>query len=407
MLDRRIWRQFDWLLFVAVVALLAIGIVMIYSATQRDPVIRGLWLDQAFTAVGAVFLLLLLAAFDYALLRNFTPFLYLLTIGMLILVLVVGQESFGARRWFRLPGFDLQPGEVTKVLLTVVLARFIADREGRRPYLETIVLSGLLVLPCVGLIMLQPNLSTALTIVFLWLAVIFVGGLAREHILLMGGAAVALLLAFLIVSRLPVETVPTNDQAAAAASGRPTPTSAAPGITATPAPPTQGLIRSYQLKRIENLLFGGQQGENYQSDQALIALGSGGMLGKGLLKGTQTQYGYFPVRHTDFIFSVIGEELGFVGATICLLLLFTVILRALWAAYIARDNFGRLLCVGVAAVLFLQTYINVGMQVGWAPVTGVVLPFISYGRTNLIVVMVAVGIVESVVLRHRRSPFAA
>ena len=241
MLDRRIWRQFDWLLFVAVVALLAIGIVMIYSATQRDPVIRGLWLDQAFTAVGAVFLLLLLAAFDYALLRNFTPFLYLLTIGMLILVLVVGQESFGARRWFRLPGFDLQPGEVTKVLLTVVLARFIADREGRRPYLETIVLSGLLVLPCVGLIMLQPNLSTALTIVFLWLAVIFVGGLAREHILLMGGAAVALLLAFLVVSRLPVETAPTNDQAAAEASGRATPT-AVPGAPPTPAAPAEGLM---------------------------------------------------------------------------------------------------------------------------------------------------------------------
>jgi len=130
------------------------------------------------------------------------------------------------------------------------------------------------------------------------------------------------------------------------------------------------------------------------------------MLGKGLLKGTQTQYGYFPVRHTDFIFSVIGEELGFVGTSICLLLLFTVILRALWAAYRARDSFGRLLCVGVAAVLFLQTYINIGMQVGWAPVTGVVLPFISYGRTNLIVVMIAVGIVESVVLRHRRSPLS-
>jgi rod shape determining protein RodA len=390
-----------------VLGLLAIGVVMIFSATQRDPVIRNLWLDQAFTAVGAVFVLLLLAAFDYALLRTLTPFLYALTLGMLVLVLVIGQESFGARRWFRLPGFDLQPGEVAKVLLAIVIARFIADREGRRPYFETIVLSGVLVLPCVGLIMLQPNLSTALTIVFLWIAVVFVGGLAREHITILGGAAVALLLAFLVVLRLPSETVPTNDQAAAESAGIATPTAVAPGATPAPAPPAEGLIRSYQLRRIENLLFGGQQGENYQSDQALIALGSGGMFGKGLLRGTQTQYGYFPVRHTDFIFSVIGEELGFVGTTLCLLLLFIVIMRSLWAAFRARDTFGRLLCVGVAAVLFLQTYINVGMQVGWAPVTGVVLPFISYGRTNLIVVMIAVGIVESVVLRHRRSPFSA
>jgi len=192
----------------------------------------------------------------------------------------------------------------------------------------------------------------------------------------------------------PVATLPVP--------GAPRPVLAA---TPTPAPGENGLIRSYQLRRIQNLLFGGEQGENYQSDQALIALGSGGMFGKGLLQGTQTQYGYFPVRHTDFIFSVIGEELGFVGATLCLFLLFAVILRALWAAYIARDTFGRLICVGVAAVLFLQTYINVGMQVGWAPVTGVVLPFISYGRTNLIVVMVAVGIVESIVMRHKRMPF--
>jgi len=391
MLDRRIWRQFDWLLFVSVIALLIIGVVMIFSATQRDPVIRDLWLDQAFTAVGAVFVLLILAAFDYALLRNITPILYALTLGMLVAVLFIGQESFGARRWFRLPGFDLQPGEVAKVLLIIVVARFIADREGRRPYLETILLSGLLVLPCVGLIMLQPNLSTALTIVLLWIAMVFVGGLAREHVTLLGGAAVALLLAFLVVSRLPSETLPTND-----------PTAAAPAAVSPNPASSAGLIRSYQLRRIENLLFGGQQGENYQSDQALIALGSGGMLGKGLLKGTQTQYGYFPVRHTDFIFSVIGEELGFAGTALSLFLLFIVIMRSLWAAFRARDSFGRLLCVGVAAVLFLQTYINIGMQVGWAPVTGVVLPFISYGRTNLIVVMLAVGIVQSVVTRHRR-----
>ncbi len=410
MFDRRVWRFFDWVLFVIVIALLVIGVVMIYSATRGDPQIERLWLDQAFTALAAIFVLLIVAAFDYALLKNFAAPLYVISVAALALVLVIGEARFNARRWFNLGGFDLQPGEVAKVLLTIVLARFIADRQGRRPYLETIVLSGLLVLPCVVLIMLQPNLSTALTIVFLWLAVVFVGGLEREHVVTIGIASVALLGSLIFITRLPSGAVETNEQAAAAAAGQNVAQVSPGGRPGAPAPivapeaeATSGLIRAYQIRRIESLLLGGEQGENYQSEQALIALGQGGLFGKGFLRGTQTQLRFFPVRHTDFIFSVIGEELGFAGATISLFLLFAVIARSLWAGYAAPDTFGRLLCVGVASVLFLQTYINVGMQVSWAPVTGVVLPFISYGRTNLIVVMLAVGIIEGVAMRRRRA----
>lgn len=366
MFDARLWRRYDWSLFAVVMALIAFGIAMIFSATRGDPQIDRVWIDQATTAVVGLFVLVIASVFDYTLLRNFAPFLYIGIVVALAAVLIIGTERNGARRWFDLGGFDLQPGEVAKLVLTIVLAKLVADRQGRRPYLETILISLLLVAPCVALILLQPNLSTALTIVFLWLVIVFVGGVERRHVAIMAIAGIAIVL---IVTQLPS-------------------------------------FQQYQLRRIELLLgLVEEQGANYQSEQALIALGNGGLLGQGYGLGQQTQLRFFPVRHTDFIFSVIGEELGFIGSMIFIALLAFVILRALRAAIIARDTFGRLLCAGIAATLFLQTYINLGMQVGIMPVTGVVLPFVSYGRSSLISVMIAIGIVESVAMRYKKLEF--
>jgi rod shape determining protein RodA len=329
----------------------------------------------------------------------------------LIGVLFFGQENFGARRWYNIGGFfDLQPGELAKIILAISIAKFISDRQGRRPYLETIFLSGLMAMPCVALIMLQPNLSTALTIVFMWLVMIFVGGLEREHLTLIAGAAFAAVALFVLITQLPSEieetkVAPTPIATQPLANSSPT-TKIAPTPTPATASREQGFIRGYQIRRIENLIFGAETpGENYQSEQALIALGSGGILGKGYLQGKQTQLRFFPARHTDFIFSVIAEELGFIGASIVIALLGFTIIRSLWIGLIARDIFGRLLCIGIAAVLFLQTYINIAMQVGWAPVTGVVLPFISYGRSNLVVAMIAIGVIESVAMRYKKLEF--
>jgi rod shape determining protein RodA len=349
-----------------VIALIMMGIAMIFSATRGDPLIERVWIDQATTAIAGLFVLVMASIVDYSLLKNFAPFLYVVIVIALAAVLVFGVERGGARRWFDLGGFDLQPGEVAKLALAIALAKLIADREGRRPYLETILISLLLVVPCVILILLQPNLSTAITIIFMWLVIVFVGGVERQHVLIMVVAAIAIVL---IVTQLPS-------------------------------------FQDYQLRRLEFLLgLVDEPGANYQSEQALIALGNGGMVGQGYGQGQQTQLRFFPVRHTDFIFSVIGEELGFVGCVIFMALLVFVIIRALRAATIARDTFGRLLCVGVAATLFLQTYINLGMQVGLIPVTGVVLPFVSYGRSSLISVMVAIGIVESVAMRYKKLEF--
>jgi rod shape determining protein RodA len=352
----------------SVIVLIVMGIAMIFSAAKGDPIIARTWLDQAVTAVAGLFVLILVSVLDYTLLKNVAPFLYIVTVTMLALVLVpgIGKEQYGAQRWFDFGVIDLQPGEVAKLVLAIVVAKVIADREGRRPYLSTLFVTLLLVGPCVALILLQPNLSTALTIVFMWLVMAFAGGIERKHVLIMAVIGIVIVL---IVTQLPS-------------------------------------FQEYQLRRIELLLgLVDEQGANYQSEQALIALGNGGLLGQGWGAGQQTQLRFFPVRHTDFIFSVIGEELGFVGAMIFIALLVFIMLRALRVAMISRDTFGRLLCVGIASTLFLQTYINLGMQVGLMPVTGVVLPFVSYGRSSLISVMLAIGIIESVAMRYKKLEF--
>lgn len=364
--DARLWRRYDWWLFAVVVVLVVTGIAMIFSATRGDPQVERVWLSQAYTAVTGVFILVIVSIVDYSLLKNFAAFLYIGMALALAAVLVIGTERGGARRWFNLGGFDLQPGEFAKLILAIILAKLIADRQGRRPYFETILISFVLVAPYVGLILLQPNLSTAVTIVFLWLVIIFVGGVERRHVLIIAVVGVAIVL---FVTQLP-------------------------------------WFQQYQFRRIELLLgLVAEPGANYQSEQALIALGNGGFFGQGYGLGQQTQLRFFPVRHTDFIFSVIGEELGFVGSVIFMAMLIFVILRALRAAMIARDTFGRLLCTGIAATLFLQTYINLAMQVGLMPVTGVVLPFVSYGRSSLISLMIAIGIIESVAMRYKKLEF--
>lgn len=366
MAERRLWRHFDYLLLIGLIVLLMAGTAMVYSASRGDPQIERTPTDQAITALGGVILLLVISLIDYTLLKNFSYAIYGIVIMSLVAVLLVGAERFGARRWFELAGFDVQPGEVAKLLLGIVLAKFVADRQGKRPYFETVILSFLLILPCIVLILRQPNLSSAIIILFMWLAIIFVGGIERQHVMIIAITAVAMV--FLVMQL--------------------------------------GLIEQYQIDRFEQLLgINVQAGDRFQSDQALIALGSGGWLGQGFAKGQQSQLRYLPVRHTDFIFSVIGEELGMVGTLVFMGLLGFIIYRSLRAAWIARDTFGRLLCVSVAAVLFLQTYINLGMQVGIMPVTGVVLPFVSYGRSNLLAAMAAIGVVESVAMRYKKLEF--
>ncbi len=399
MFDRRLWRYFDYPLLIITIIVVTFGVAMIYSAAWQDPVIVRTPVSQAIAAMVGMLVLIALAIFDYSLLRGLSWWLYFGTLLALALVLVpgVGTRNFGAQRWFSLAGVEVQPAELAKLTLGIFTAQFIASREGRWPYLRVAATSFALILPCIGLILAQPNLSSAMIIAFMWLAIVFAGGLRRGDVATMIATGIGLVGLFIVLNTAVEQAciLPSN------------PTQPATRDAATGADNCSGLLQDYQLKRVQNL-FGvnTKLGDNYQSEQALIALAGGGIWGQGYLQGTQTQLRFLPVRHTDFIFSVIGEELGFAGALFIVLLLGLLIWRCMRAAWLTFDTFGRLICVSVAAVLFLQTYINLGMQVGLLPVTGVVLPFVSYGRTNLVTALIAVGLVESVAMRFKRLEFA-
>jgi len=258
----------------------------------------------------------------------------------------------------------IQPSEFAKILVIIVLARFLSSRRPHMDRLRTVLFSFVLVAVPVALIYDQPDLSTAISLLVAWGVVVVVAGMRPLHFTLLAGVVLVL---------LPVLWLN---------------------------------LQEYQQKRI--LLFldpSRDEFAQYNIDQALIALGSGGWVGQGYGAGIQTQARFLKVRHTDFIFSVVGEEMGWVGAVLLMALLFVVILRILRAAALARDMYGRLITVGVAAIIAFQATVNIGMNLGLSPVTGIPLPFISYGRSSLLTLLIGIGLVESVVMRHRKLEF--
>jgi rod shape determining protein RodA len=364
MYDRRLWRHFDYVLLAVTIILIGFGLAMIHSATQDSPELGSNPWDQAAVAVVGLMLLLIVAVFDYRLLANLHRPIYLATVGLLVATSIIGHVRLGARRWLSVGNIPVQPSEFAKILIIIVLAKFLADRERNMDKLRTVLFSfGLVAVP-VLLIYDQPDLSTAISLLVAWGVMVVMAGMRPLHLGLLGGT--------LLVS-LPV--IWLN-------------------------------LQGYQRERI--LLFldpGREEFAQYNIDQALIALGSGGWLGEGFGSGIQTQGRFLKVRHTDFIFSVVGEEMGIVGTVLLMALLLIVVLRAVRAASLARDSFGRLIAVGVATTIAFQAMINIGMNLGLSPVTGIPLPFISYGRSSLITLLIGLGLVESVVMRHRKLEF--
>jgi rod shape determining protein RodA len=361
-MTRRLWRSFDWVLLGAVVLLLVYGIAMISSATQGTQDLADYWRRQALFAGSGLIILLLVAAFDYRFYENLHRPLYVLTIVLLVVVFVVGGITQGVQRW--IGARAIQPSELAKIVIIIGLAKLLADRDGEMGHLRHVLLSlGYILVPMI-LIYLQPDLSTALMLGLIWLAMALMAGVRVVHL---GVLALA-------------------------------------GVLASPI--VWLTLQDYMRQRI--LLFidpKANPDDYYNVQQALISIGSGGWLGKGFGNGTQSQLHFLRVRHTDFIFSVIGEELGLLGA-IVLFALFTILLwRILRVAAIAQDPFGRLICVGVAIVIFLQTAVNIGVNLGVLPVTGLPLPFVSYGGSSLWTFLISLGLVESVAMRHKKLDF--
>ena len=357
-------RHFDRPLFFAVLLLCGIGIAMTYSATSTNVALTDYWQRQLFFTILGAIALVTAALFDYRHLELLAQPSYFLLMVSLVAVYFVGEVKNGAQRWLNL-GIDVQPTEAGKFLLIVFFAWYLSrfqDRIRRLPYLLGAVI--LLLFPLV-LVYVQPDLGMTVTLAFISGTLILINGVRLTHIFL--------------------------------------------GVAATAAawPIFRGTLQDYMLRRIEVFLDPGSNVDAaFSVRQALISIGNGGWLGLGWAEGTQNRLHFLRVRHTDFIFSVIAEELGFIGTVLVLMLLFFVIWRLVRIADLAQDQFGRLITFGVASLIFFQTFINVGMNLAILPVTGMTLPFLSYGGSSLVSMMVAVGLAQSVVMRHRKMDFA-
>jgi rod shape determining protein RodA len=287
---------------------------------------------------------------------------YVFVLVLLGIIFLIGQVSGGSQRW--LGEGTVQPSELTKILVIVVLAKFLADREEQLNRLPTVLTSLLVVAVPMGLIYLQPDLGTALTMVAIWAAMIWMAGTRLRHLFLL-----------LAVGLAALPLVWLN-------------------------------LEEYMQNRLTLFVNPSSDPDSYFNvHQALVSIGSGGWTGKGLAHGTQSQLHFLRVRHTDFIFAVTAEELGFLGAVAMIALLFFLLWRILRVAERGRDTFGRLLAAGVAGLILFQSAINIGMNVGLVPVTGIPLPFVSYGGSSFLTLMLGIGLVESVAMRHKKLEF--
>ncbi len=362
-------RHLDPVLVLTALVLTGIGMVAIYSAklealTSQDLPATLYLSRQSLALVLGIAAMVAASVVDYRHLRSYAAVGYLGALFLLLLVITpLGTEINGSQRWLLLGGFQLQPSEIAKVTVLIALAALLHERRSEGGLITVGIGLGLTVVP-VALVFVQPDLGTS--IVFLWLcAVLFlVGGIKARYLIgLVAGAVGAVVYAL-----------------------------------------STDLIAEYQLQRLTAFLDAGDptlaQGPVFQTRQSVIAIGSGQFGGKGLFEGTQTSLSYVPENHTDFVFTVIGEEFGFVGASVVLGLYLVLVWRALRIAILAKDDFGTYVAGGIVAILTLQVFVNVGMTVGIMPVTGLPLPFISYGGTSLIVWFGLVGMLLNIHMRR-------
>jgi rod shape determining protein RodA len=370
---RRRVPPFDYILVIATLLVSVIGVVMVYTATRGTLLAQGddpktFLKKQALFVVLGVITMVVVALIDYRRLEQVANALYWLIILALLGVFVVGSSAQGAARWFTIGPLQLQPSEFAVLALILAIATYCARRDEAglawRDVFRLMIMAGI---PIV-LVLLQPDLGTAIIMVIVLLVMLAVAGLPiRILVMLLFGAA---LVAFVAIEG--------------------------------------GLLHHYQIARLTTFLNPNSKSTNkqiqeviYNTQQAKNAIGSGGMFGSGLGKGAQTNLGYVPEQQTDFIFTAVAEQLGFVGSVGVLSLLGVIAWRILHAAVIARDIFGRLICAGLFAFIAFSVFQNAGMTMGIMPITGIPLPFVSYGGTAVLVFFAAVGLALSVGARRR------
>ncbi len=368
MFDRRLFRNFDYLLLFTAIAIMLVSLVVISSATLVNPTGDPNYFvkRQAIRIAVGFAVMFFVMTIDYTQFFRFSSHLYVLNLLLLVSLFFIGRESGGAQRWIDFRFFDLQPSEFAKIIIIISLARHLVSREGNFDSIFSVIPAFLHVALPMALIFMQPDLGTALVFIIILFGMLFMAGASVRHLLFYAVAGIAVGFP-LLWSKLKV----------------------------------------YQKMRLTVFLNpeADPLGFGYQLMQSMIAIGSGGLRGKGLFEGTQSQLEFLPAQHTDFIFSVLAEEWGFIGGVVLLLLLLLLIYRVIRVASLARDTFGSLICIGVATMLTFQVLVNIGMTISIMPVTGLPLPFMSYGGSSTMANMMALGLVLNIGMRRHKLMF--
>lgn len=363
MFDRRLLQNFDWVLLALLLLIGVVSVLNLYSATFpiRDAGGSQIFMKQVYWFIIGLVLFMAVTVFDYHLLEGLAWPAYLLNVFLLLVVLVIGKISSGSQRWLDLGFINLQPSELVKITLVIVLAQFFSSHGDYTEYRLRDLWQPfvLMLVPC-GLILKQPDLGSAMILVIICFSIILIMKVRWTSLLILAGA---------ILSSFPL---------------------------------AWHTLKEYQKKRIFTFLNpeGDPLGAGYHIIQSKIAVGSGLFTGKGFLKGTQTRLKFLPENHTDFAFSVWSEEWGFIGSVFLLVLYLLLILWGINIAKNSKDKFGSILAIGITAVVFWQLIINVGMTIGLMPVVGIPLVLFSYGGSSVLSTMLGMGILMNISIRR-------
>lgn len=369
MIDRRAVRHFDVLMLLLAAALVAYGGLLIYSA-HLSVYPNGISLAHPLTkqilfALFGVAITIGVTWLDYRTFGQTATGLYVLAVLMLIAVLVVGDSVYGSRRWFTLLGQQIQASEIAKLFVIIALARYLTDSQRQIQSLRLFFVSLAMVAVPAALVLAEPDMGTAMVFAAVWVGMVLMAGAPIRYVIVLVGTLISLVPFALLV------------------------------------------LSDYQLERIQLWADPGADplGRGYNILQSVTSVGSGGIFGNGLTQGTQTQLDFLQTSTTDYIFAVLGEELGLMGALVLFALFTALLFRGIRAARLSYDMFGRLLATGIVIMILFQVFINIGVTIRLVPVTGIPLPFISQGGSSLLMFFAALGLLEAIVIRHKQIEF--
>ena len=367
MLNREKLYRLDWMLIISALLLTGIGLLTLFAIN-----LKAIDLPEAFNPINQVIFAIIgigamffISGIDYSFWYRMAVWVFIAGLVSLALVLAVGSATHGSTRWIDLGFMQFQPSEIMKLGAIMYLAK-VLSKQVKKKSLQILFVSGLILALPVGLIVLQPDLGTGLVLIFIWLVMIYMAGVNRKLLLVLG-----------LIAAVSVPVLSSN-------------------------------LQPYQQKRLESFLnpLSDPRGSGYNVVQSQITIGSGQFRGRGLSAGSQSQLNFLPSQHTDFIFAVVGEKMGFLGNALVIFLYFLILVKGILIAWRASDNFAFLMAGGIVALFAFHIIINIGMNEGIMPVTGLPLPFISYGGTNLIVSMVAIGMLESIKVHKQELEFS-